>query len=126
MRDPEIPFSEADRAALTEALAATGPEGLERHREALVRAGSHYLLHVKRGGGSASDPVAHFHLSNGARVERVNWPADLSAPGFQASLGMMVNYLYRSGDLLENQQAYAAGEVAASSPVAQAAQLERR
>ena len=45
--------------------------------------------------GRALDPVAHFHLSNGARVERLNWLGDLSAKGLQQSAGIMINYLYR-------------------------------
>lgn len=75
-----------------------------------------YLLRAKTPSGRALDPVAHFHLSNGARVERLNWLADNSAKGQQQSLGLMVNYLYRLPDIERNHEAYAGdGEVVASS-----------
>ncbi|GJG93420.1 malonyl-CoA decarboxylase domain-containing protein [Cupriavidus pauculus] len=54
---------------------------------------AHYL--VREGGkGTPADPVARFHLGNGACVERVNWAADLSRKGRAQSAGVMVNYLY--------------------------------
>ncbi len=55
---------------------------------------AYYLLRVKRGGEPA-DPVARFHLRNGACLERINWLSDTSATGMLRSAGMMVNYLYR-------------------------------
>ena len=66
--------------------------------------------------GRALDPVAHFHLSNGARVERLNWLGDVSPKGLQQSAGIMVNYLYRLGDIEANHEAYRGeGRVAAAS-----------
>lgn len=53
------------------------------------------------------DPVARFHLGNGARLERVNWLADTSPRGMRQSVGVMVNYLYRLGDIEANHEAYA-------------------
>jgi malonyl-CoA decarboxylase len=53
------------------------------------------------------DPVARFHLGNGASLERLNWPADLSERGRQQSHGLMVNYLYDLGDVERNHEAYA-------------------
>ena len=68
--------------------------------------------------GRALDPVAHFHLSNGARVERLNWLGDVSPKGLQQSAGIMVNYLYRSADIEANHEAYRGeGRVAASSTI---------
>ena len=55
----------------------------------------------------AADPVAHFHLSNGARVERVNWRGDTSAKGMRESAGLMVNYLYDPAFIEDNHEAYA-------------------
>ena len=84
----------------------------------LSRACAQYLLEAKRGDGNATDPVAHFHLSNGARVERLNWCADRSAKGLKQSAGLMVNYLYRLSDIEANHEAYASeGTVAAASGV---------
>jgi malonyl-CoA decarboxylase len=87
-------------------------------REPLLRLAARYLLHAHAPSGRAVDPVAHFHLSNGARVERLDWLGDLSAKGLQQSAGIMVNYLYRQGDIEANHEAYRAeGLVAASSAV---------
>ncbi len=54
----------------------------------------------------ALDLVANFHLSNGARIERINWLADLSARGLSQSAGMMVNYQYRLEDIERNHERY--------------------
>jgi malonyl-CoA decarboxylase len=82
----------------------------------LMRLAARYLVTEKTPTGRALDPVAHFHLSNGARVERLNWRGDLSAKGLQQSWGLMVNYLYRLADIEENHEAYSGeGRVAASS-----------
>ncbi|MGH6954004.1 MAG: malonyl-CoA decarboxylase domain-containing protein, partial [Alphaproteobacteria bacterium] len=84
----------------------------------VMRLCAHYLLEARRSGGQALDPVAHFHLSNGARIERLNWLADGSAKGLRASAGLMVNYLYRESDIEANHEAYtASGKIAASSTV---------
>jgi malonyl-CoA decarboxylase len=53
------------------------------------------------------DPVARFHLGNGARIERINWLADISPRGLKQSAGLMVNYLYKLSDIEENHEAYA-------------------
>jgi malonyl-CoA decarboxylase len=84
----------------------------------MLRLAARYLLSETNPAGRATDPVEHFHLSNGARIERINWRGDLSAKGFQQSFGLMVNYLYRLGDIEKNHEAYTGeGEIAASSAV---------
>ena len=84
----------------------------------LMRLCARYLLTETTPAGRASDPVAHFHLSNGARIERINWRGDLSTKGLQQSFGMMINYLYRLGDIEQNHEAYTGeGRIAASSSV---------
>jgi malonyl-CoA decarboxylase len=86
-------------------------------RAPLMELAAHYLLEAKRA-ARAFDPVAHFHLSNGARLERINWLADTSARGMREAAGMMVNYLYRLDQIDENQSAYARdGHIAASPAV---------
>lgn len=63
------------------------------------------------------DPVARFHLGNGARLERVNWLADTSRRGLKQSAGIMVNYLYDLGSIEEHHEAFAyRGEVATGAP----------
>ena len=87
-------------------------------REPLLRLAARYLLHARTPSGRALDPVAHFHLSNGARVEQLDWLGDRSPKGLQQSAGLMVNYLYRLGDIEANHEAYRdEGRVAASSTV---------
>jgi malonyl-CoA decarboxylase len=81
------------------------PDLQEAVRPVLLRLCARYLVLAKRRNG-ALDRVAHFHLSNGARIERINWLGDSSPKGLRASCGMMVNYLYRSGDIEKNHEAY--------------------
>lgn len=78
-----------------------------------------YLLYQRReSSGTALDSVAHFHLSNGALIERVNWLADRSERGMQQSAGMMVNYLYALDQIEDNHEAYVTGgEIPASNAV---------
>ncbi|HEV7266698.1 MAG TPA: malonyl-CoA decarboxylase [Falsiroseomonas sp.] len=85
----------------------------------LARACARYLLAESgRSGKRARDPVAHFHLSNGARVERLNPRGDLSEKGWRESAGMMVNYLYDPAKIEEYHEEYAGeGKRAASSAV---------
>ncbi len=90
-------------------------EGLKQEVEPLC---AHYLLNVKQG-REPVDPVARFHLRNGARLERLNWLGDTSAAGLQRSAGIMANYVYRLGDIERNHEAYMKEyKVAASSDVA--------
>jgi malonyl-CoA decarboxylase len=84
----------------------------------LLRLATHYLLNEKTPRGRALDGVAHFHLSNGARLERINWLGDLSPKGLQQSAGIMINYLYRLPDIEENHEAYTGeGRVTASPAI---------
>ena len=66
---------------------------------------AYYLTSVKRG-KRISDPVANFHLSNGARIEQVRFLANTRAEDIQQSLGMMVNYRYVLDYIEENHDAY--------------------
>ena len=77
-----------------------------------------YLTAINPETGKAHDPVAQFHLSNGARMERLNWRADASAKGLSQSCGVMVNYLYRLSDIEANHEAYTGqGKVAISTAI---------
>ncbi|HTQ33924.1 MAG TPA: malonyl-CoA decarboxylase [Stellaceae bacterium] len=87
-------------------------------RDPLLRLCAQYLVVEKGRPGRAADPVAHFHLTNGARVERLNWLGDTSEKGLQQAAGLMVNYLYRLDHIEANHEAYRGeGRVAASSAV---------
>ncbi len=84
----------------------------------LLRLCAHYLLVERAPSGRALDPVAHFHLTNGARVEQLNWLGDTSAKGLQQSAGIMINYRYRLSDIEANHEAYRGdGRVAASAAI---------
>ena len=87
-------------------------------RSPLMRLCARYLLQEKRDDGAALDPVAHFHLSNGASIERLNWLGDSSPKGLGQSAAIMVNYLYKLDDIGDNHEAYTSeGKIAASSSV---------
>jgi malonyl-CoA decarboxylase len=87
----------------------------EALREPLLRLCAHYLLLEKRGGGTAGDSVAHFHLNNGAQVEQLNWLADMSERGLAQSAGVMLNYLYDLKTIDSNHESYRAGEAIRAS-----------
>jgi len=72
----------------------------------LLPLAAHYLLSVKEE-QEPLDPVARFHLVNGARMARLNWLADISPTGMRQSAGMMVNYVYRLDQVDANHEAYA-------------------
>jgi malonyl-CoA decarboxylase len=86
--------------------------------EPLRQATAHYLLEAKGTGGGPRDPVARFHLGNGAILHAVHARADLSAKGRAQSGGAMVNYLYDLRRLAENHDRFAKdGTIAASNDV---------
>ena len=75
---------------------------LERHLSSLC---AYYLLHAKQG-QEPLDPVARFHLKNGALLERINWLGDTSAAGLQRSAGFSANYVYKLPDVERNHELY--------------------
>jgi malonyl-CoA decarboxylase len=103
-----------DLAALANATALRGlaPEA----HQALLRLCAYYLgLHSPAHGG---DPVARFHLDNGARLERLNALGDLSAKGVKQGFGLMVNYLYDLDKVEAHHEKFTQGEVAQSRALA--------
>ena len=72
----------------------------------LTRLAARFLM-VEANGMRAKDPVAHFHLSNGARVERLNMAGDTSDKGAKESATLMVNYLYDPGKIEDWHEDYA-------------------
>jgi malonyl-CoA decarboxylase len=93
---------------------------LERDDQAMLTACAATYL-ARYGATSAGDPVARFHLDNGARLERINLFADLSEKGMRESLGVMVNYLYDLGAVESNHERFMRGEVVCSRQVLSAA-----
>jgi len=111
--------TDADRAVLA-ALdgAETDPEDMESAGRVLGPLLARYFLKARTPSGRVIDPVARFHLGNGARLERLNLFADFSAKGWRDSYAAMVNYLYDLKSIEENHERFATqGEVVASSAV---------
>ncbi|HKG00589.1 MAG TPA: malonyl-CoA decarboxylase [Xanthobacteraceae bacterium] len=109
-REVSTVLSDDDRAALAH-LDTQGwwqmPNTRDAVREPLVRAAAWYFLHGRTKNGTPLDPVARFHLGNGARLEQINWLADTSAKALSQSHGLMVNYLYDLKNIEKNHEAYA-------------------
>jgi malonyl-CoA decarboxylase len=87
------------------------PALAEAAKPVLFRLCARYLLGESAEGRPgqarrALDPVAHFHLTNGAQAERLNWLADRSEKGMRESAGLMVNYLYDRDAIEANHEAY--------------------
>jgi malonyl-CoA decarboxylase len=129
---PDSFLADGERAALggaaTLAAAIAGDAWArdEARRAALaapvLRAAARYLVEARREDGLPADPVARFHLANGAEIHRLNWAADLSANGLRQSLGVMVNYRYALDAIEARHEAYARdGAIAAAPSVARLA-----
>ena len=94
------------------------PETREPVEEPLMRAAAWYFLYARNARGLPADPVARFHLGNGARLEQMHFLADGSENGIRQSFGVMVNYLYDLDDIEKNHEAFAENRmVVASSAV---------
>ena len=116
-----VPLATHGTAALSLLMARRGwpkDPGIAAALEpVLMRLCARYL--VAEGGRNpkrARDTVTHFHLSNGARVERINWLGDVSAKGMRESAGLMVNYLYDPAKIEDQHEAYAGEGKRASAP----------
>jgi malonyl-CoA decarboxylase len=93
------------------------PKTREPVQELLLRAAAWYFLHARTKSGYPADPVARFHLGNGARLERLNWLADGSERAMEQAHGLMVNYLYVLDDIEKNHEAYAQHRTVVASNV---------
>jgi malonyl-CoA decarboxylase len=105
-----MPDAETGSAALTAIIARRGwlrDANLKKPAEpVLIRLCARYLL-TEGNARRAADQVAHFHLSNGARIERLNPEADISEKGLKESAAIMVNYLYDPGRIEQYHEDYA-------------------
>ena len=116
-RDHALASLKLDSQSWTEKLSAGWhPDSAPpKEQEALLCLAAIYL-----GLGSAGrngNPVAKFHLGNGAKLHLVNWAGDLSRKGLRQSAGLMVNYLYDLGSVEENHEKFANGEIVFSRAV---------
>jgi malonyl-CoA decarboxylase len=85
----------------------------------VMRAAAWYFLRARGPRGQPLDPVARFHLGNGARLERINWLADTSDKALAQAYGLMVNYLYDLDDIEKNHEAYAEGRTVVAANAVQ-------
>jgi malonyl-CoA decarboxylase len=116
-RDQALTQLNLDAKSWSERLSAGWhpDEASQKEKDALLCLVSMYL-----GLGSAAregNPVAKFHLGNGAKLHQINWAGDLSRKGLRQSAGLMVNYLYDLGNVEENHERFASGEIVYSKAV---------
>ncbi len=127
LRDDEVeglrPFGEpgADPLALWRGVLAAAPwfddpALAEAVRRPLLRLCATYLTDGRDGRGP-SDPVARFHLGNGAQLERIDWLGNIAPCGISESYGLMVNYLYAPDRIEANHEGFMHGKVARSPMV---------
>ena len=114
-------YLEAEERRLLEVLDTPDwpgdPAAGDKLRPLLLRCCAHYLVHEKLG-RRPRDPVARFHLGNGASLERINFLGDVSEKGLRESAGLLVNYRYDPETIERNHEAYThTGEVAHGAAV---------
>lgn len=95
------------------AMLEADPATLEA--DALRRVAARYLLEARGKDGGPLDPVARFHLGNGAEVHEIHAGADLSSKGREQSCGAMVNYLYDPARVELNHEAFATHQTIAAA-----------
>ena len=118
-RDANAALSEAEQEILKTIIEQPDwrrtPDVAAKVQPVLQKAVATYLLAAKHSSGKPRDPVARFHLNNGARLERVNWLGDISPKGLREAAGFMVNYLYDLDEIENNHEDFAHNRAIASS-----------
>lgn len=129
-RDPDLPAARA--LALAETPDWRGHETREADLQALLLPlAAHYFVDARRpdkqGIDPPPDPVARFHLGNGAQLLDIHWLGDISEKGLAQSFGIMVNYLYDLDKIEEYHEAYATeGKITVSRKVRNLAAAARK
>jgi len=116
-RDQALATLKLDSQSWAERLSAGWhpDQASEKENEALMSLASIYLGLAST--GRDGNPVAKFHLGNGAKLHQINWAGDLSRKGLRQSAGLMVNYLYDLSAVEDNHERFANGEVIFSRAV---------
>ena len=118
-RDANAALSEAEQEILKTIIEQPDwrrtPDVAAKVQPVLQKAVATYLLAAKHSSGKPRDPVARFHLNNGARLERVNWLGDISPKGLREAAGFMVNYLYDLDEIENNHEDFAHNRAIATS-----------
>lgn len=94
----------------------TDPTRCATIQQALLPIAASYFVKARTSNGRPVDPVARFHLGNGARLERLNFLGNSSRNGLDQSHGLMVNYCYALDDIEKNHEAYAERGIVVASP----------
>lgn len=117
-RDAALAVLKLEGQSWSERLAAGWHPDLatEKEKESLMCLAGIYLGLAST--GRNGNPVAKFHLGNGAKLHLINWAGDLSRKGLRQSAGLMVNYLYDLGSVEDNHERFADGEIVFSRAVA--------
>ncbi|MEE2763185.1 MAG: malonyl-CoA decarboxylase [Pseudomonadota bacterium] len=103
------------------------PELADRLNEVVRPLAARYLLKEKNGENLPLNPVARFHLGNGAELHRINWLGNVSESGMKQSAGLMVNYLYVIENIEKNNEKYTTnGEIVCSPSVRELSKLGRK
>ena len=116
-RDKALAVLQLENQSWSERLANGWSPDLasEKEKEALMSLASIYLGLAST--GRHGNPVAKFHLGNGAKLHLINWAGDLSRKGLRQSAGLMVNYLYDLGSVEDNHERFIHGEIVYSRAV---------
>lgn len=121
VEDPELRLTNEERSELARPSGETislDEQSRARRDKLLGQMAAHYLLRARTSSGRVIDPVARFHLGNGARLERINVGGNLSARGLRESHGVMVNYRYELDDIEVNHEAFATRNTVVASNAA--------
>lgn len=113
LRDADLDLDERVRGELDSERWLEEPAAETTVREPLLRSAARYLTTMI--GGRVPDPVANFHLSNGARVDALHWRANPEDYGLRRSWGVMVSYRYDPATIAANAEAYAGGTLVPTS-----------
>lgn len=101
---------------LTKGAWANDPAEAERLRPSVEAAAARYFVRAKSKRGLPQDPVARFHLGNGASAWRLNWPADFAPGARRRAHGLMINYLYEPASIERQHEAYVRDGAVAHGP----------
>ena len=117
--DVLTPAGKAKLAVLDEPDWADRPDAVAAVvQPVMTAAAAWYFLRSRNEKGKVVDPVARFHLGNGARLERINFLGDRSSRAMRQAYGLMVNYFYKLDDIEANHEAFAGrGEVVAAQAI---------
>lgn len=97
----------------------TDPDAAAHLKPKVEALAARYFTAAKTTSGVPSDPVARFHLGNGAAAWRVNWPADLSPRAVARAYGLMINYLYEPAKIEAQHEAFVRdGIITTGAPLA--------